>query len=429
MRPLVGQSSSKQVCCASAIRNTKIPDLCHNGNVVRLRIDLAYDGTDFHGWAKQPRLRTVQGELESSIDTILRLSPSQPGSDPGSSPGGSPGGNDDARSAPLTDDAHASTDASRQRTGADGRGNTVGQESTVGRESVVRRGDAVGRSSVSRRESAVSQGSVARRGVSVVVAGRTDSGVHAAHQVCHVDIDFATLSTCVGHLPLSPVDAFAHRLRHKLPADIALHRVSVAPSGFDARFSALERVYIYRICDDAASFNPVLRRHVLCMDDALDVEAMNEAVASAVGLHDFGSFATPNPGGTTIREVKSARWFTLPSAVRDEGLSPAQQEPLSVWRGMSECAAMAGQSHLVCFQIVADAFAHNMVRCLVNASIAVGLGKRSPAWFAGKVDTPLREGSTGPAPAHGLTLEHVEYPAPDLLAQRAQSIRAKRVLP
>ena len=40
---------------------------------VRLRIDLAYDGTDFYGWAKQPDMRTVQGEIERVLHTILRV--------------------------------------------------------------------------------------------------------------------------------------------------------------------------------------------------------------------------------------------------------------------------------------------------------------------------------------------------------------------
>ncbi len=82
------------------------------------------------------------------------------------------------------------------------------------------------------------------------------------------------------------------------------------------------------------------------------------------------------------------------------------------------------ESGLVCFVIVADAFARNMVRSLVNGCVQVGIGKRSLDWFAGKMAAPLREGSTGPIAPVGLTLEHIEYPADDQLAVRAEAIRA-----
>ena len=83
---------------------------------------------------------------------------------------------------------------------------------------------------------------------------------------------------------------------------------------------------------------------------------------------------------------------------------------------------------LLCFTIVADAFARNMVRSLVNGCVQVGIGKRSVDWFAEKMTTPLREGSTGPIAPQGLTLEHIEYPEDDQLAIRAEAIRAKRTL-
>ena len=88
----------------------------------------------------------------------------------------------------------------------------------------------------------------------------------------------------------------------------------------------------------------------------------------------------------------------------------------------------AVESGLLCFTIVADAFARNMVRSLVNGCVQVGIGKRSLDWFAEKMATPLREGSTGPIAPQGLTLEHIEYPEDDQLAIRAEAIRAKRTL-
>lgn len=302
---------------------------------VRLRIDLAYDGTDFYGWAKQPDMRTVQGEIERVLHTVLRV----------------PEGDDDE---PLR----------------------------------------------------------------LTVAGRTDTGVHASHQVCHLDINEETLARCVGHMQVEPVMALKRRLQRMLPNDIAIRSIEEAPEGFDARFSALERTYVYRIADRSSEIDPRIRNCVLHIDDDLDIDAMNKAAEMTIGLHDFGSFATPNPGGTTIREVKTAYWRRIPQhPLIDDGNTMGERY-----------RTPAVESGLLCFTIVADAFARNMVRSLVNGCVQVGIGKRSVDWFAEKMTTPLREGSAGPIAPQGLTLEHIEYPEDDQLAIRAEAIRAKRTL-
>ena len=302
-------------------------------DAVRLRIDLAYDGTGFYGWAKQPEIRTVQGEIERVLHTILRV------------PEGDP-------TEPLR----------------------------------------------------------------LTVAGRTDTGVHASHQVCHLDVNEDVLKRCVGHMDVPPVIALTRRLQRMLPADIAIRGIAPAPDGFDARFSALERTYVYRIADRSSEVDPRTRNFVLHIDDELDLKSMNEAAAMTIGLHDFGSFATPNPGGTTIREVKTAYWRRIPT------------RPLVVDGVGERYRTPAAESDLLCFTIVADAFARNMVRSLVGGCIQVGMGKRSTDWFREKMAVPLREGSTGPIAPQGLTLEHVAYPADDELAERAERIRAKRTL-
>lgn len=295
---------------------------------MRIRLDFAYDGSGFYGWAKQPTLRTVQGELESALHKVLRV----------------PEGDE---SEPLR----------------------------------------------------------------LTVAGRTDTGVHAAHQVCHLDVSQSVLENCIGHMSCDSLSALEYRLRHVLPADIAIHKVSEAPEGFDARFSALERTYVYRIIDNSgfAFVDPRMRGFVLKIDYALDVDAMNQAAKMMVGLHDFGSFARPNPGGTTIREVKKAYWERIGQCTSERLVPPLEQ-------GLLE------------FTIVADAFAHNMVRSLVNASVQIGMGKRTLDWFDEKIHNPIREGSTGPIAPHGLTLENVAYPPDDELGVRADAIRARREL-
>lgn len=293
---------------------------------MRIRLDFAYDGSGFYGWAKQPNLRTVQGELESALHKVLRV--------------------------PERDSVNP---------------------------------------------------------LRLTVAGRTDTGVHASHQVCHLDVSQDVLENCIGHMSCDSLSALEYRLRHVLPQDIAIHRVSAAPDGFDARFSALERTYVYRIVDRSgfAFVDPRMRGFVLQVDYALNVDCMNQAAKMMVGLHDFGSFAKPNPGGTTIREVKKAYWNRISQCACDRLVPPLEQ-------GLLE------------FTIVADAFAHNMVRSLVNASVQIGMLKRSLDWFDDKIHNPVREGSTGPIAPQGLTLENVAYPCDSDLALRANAIRARR---
>jgi tRNA pseudouridine38-40 synthase len=229
----------------------------------------------------------------------------------------------------------------------------------------------------------------------------------------------------------APIDALCIRLRRILAStdpDITIRSVCLAPEGFDARFSALTRTYVYRVGYGDDARDPRLRHFVYALPEdsrvsrvssvlsgdgersgSLDIDAMNAACESVIGLHDFGSFSTPNPGGTTIREVKLAQWSRVGEHLDQFGV----------------CSLDSG---LIEFHIIADAFAHNMVRSLVGALLLVGQGRKSAEWFAQKIANPVREGATGPAPACGLTLEKVDYPADSELAARAEKIRAKRTL-
>ncbi|KAA1427327.1 tRNA pseudouridine(38-40) synthase TruA [Nocardioides antri] len=265
---------------------------------MRLRIDLAYDGTAFHGWAAQPALRTVQGELTAALATVLRR----------------PAGE-----------------------------------------------------------------------LQVVCAGRTDAGVHARGQVAHVD-----LADDPGDL-----EQLARRVNGVLPADARVHRIAVAPPGFDARFGALWRRYAYRIADDPAAVDPLHRHHVLAWPRRLDLDAMNQAAATLVGLHDFASFCKQRPGATTIRTLLGLSWS------RDDA-------GVAVGR------------------VKADAFCHSMVRALVGCLVAVGEGRRPPEWAQEILMARRRDSAVAVLHAHGLTLEEVAYPPDHELAARAELTAARR---
>jgi tRNA pseudouridine38-40 synthase len=269
---------------------------------VRVRLDLAYDGAEFSGWAKQRSRRTVQGELESAIATVLRLP--EP--------------------------------------------------------------------------------------VDLTVAGRTDSGVHARGQVAHVDLPEDVWAAESGKL--------RRRLAGRLPWDVRVFRVSQAPEGFNARFSAVWRRYAYRVGDHPGGVDPLLRGHVLWHDRPVDVDLMNEAATLLLGEHDFAAYCKKREGATTIRTLLDLRWERTA-----DGLAVAT--------------------------VRADAFCHNMVRALVGAMILVGDGHR-PVGFPGEVlQGRERHSAVNVVRPHGLTLEEVGYPADHLLAARNLEARNKRTLP
>jgi tRNA pseudouridine38-40 synthase len=283
---------------------------------IRLRLDLAYDGTDFGGWAKQPGQRTVEGELEKALGTVFR------------------------------------------KYGASPR---------------------------------------------LTVAGRTDVGVHALGQVAHLELTPAQLSSLDrphrgGPAPksLGP-DALTRRLNGiaGLKSDIVVTRTALAHPGFDARFSALWRLYEYRIADTRGLRDPRRRSHTLWHPADLDVEAMDAAARSLLGLHDFAAYCRPRPGATTVRTLQDFSWGRDPDGV-------------------------------IIARVRADAFCHSMVRALVGACVAVGESRLSAGRVAGIRDEVTRGSEFIVMPARGLTLVEVGYPDVAELAERAIQTRAKR---
>jgi tRNA pseudouridine38-40 synthase len=248
----------------------------------------------------------------------------------------------------------------------------------------------------------------------MVVAGRTDAGVHASGQVAHIDVDQDALQALaprrrgpVGEQPASPaglLDEFAggrngllRRLAGLLPPDVRVRRVTVAPPGFDARFSALRRHYRYRIGAAEWGVDPLRRADVFARRRPLDVDAMSQAAEGLIGLHDFAAFCKPRDGATTVRELQA----------------------LSVTR----------HDELVVLDVQADAFCHSMVRSLVGSLIAVGEHQVPVSRPAVLLAAASRSTGVHIAPAMGLTLMAVDYPPDAELAGRALATRAVRALP
>ncbi|MDR2083345.1 MAG: tRNA pseudouridine(38-40) synthase TruA [Candidatus Ancillula trichonymphae] len=225
--------------------------------------------------------------------------------------------------------------------------------------------------------------------VSVVVAARTDAGVHAKHQVVHFDDETADLDLCVT----------LRRLNRVLPDDITAYKLVRVPDDFSARFWASERTYKYRICDSPYP-NPLRTVDVHNTFRKLDVTKMNKAVYGFTGVHDFAAFVKFRRGATTIRNLKYFK-FKRVRYGKDRGLIVAT--------------------------LTADAFAYNMVRSLVGAAIFVGLEKRPINWMRQCLDAKVRCGATGATNPSGLTLERVKYvSSPKRARCRMKKIRARR---
>jgi tRNA pseudouridine38-40 synthase len=245
--------------------------------VVRLRLGVAYDGTDFSGWAVQPARRTVAGVLTEALERIY--------------------------------------------------------------------GTAQG----------------------LTVAGRTDAGVHATGQVCHVTVASWDPSTAL------------RRLAAVLPPDVRVWAAGEVPETFDARFSALWRRYQYRICDAPHGVEPLRRRDTVGWPRPLDLDALNAAAAGLLGEHDFAAFCRRKEHATSVRAISRLDWRRDPDGI-------------------------------LVATVAADAFCQSMVRSLVGAMLAVGDGRRPADWPAGLLSRRERVSEVNVAPAHGLTLVAVGYP-------------------
>lgn len=283
----------------------------------RIRFDIAYDGSGFNGWSRQPDQRTVQGEIERALATVFRRHPPAP---------------------------------------------------------------------------------------TLIVAGRTDAGVHAAGQAAHTDLTAGQVAAVLKPRRGSVADAdagatLARRINGifgPVP-DIVITRGSVAPAGFDARFSAVWRRYEYRLADRAAKHDPLQRHRTTWYPTTLDDAAMSQAASTLTGLHDFAAYCKPREGATTIRTLQDFDWQR-----DDDGVLVAT--------------------------VKADAFCHSMVRSLVGACVAVGEGKLAIRDLALLRDVGERTSAFKVMPARGLTLMRVGYPEDSELAARADQTRARRSL-
>jgi tRNA pseudouridine38-40 synthase len=211
-------------------------------------------------------------------------------------------------------------------------------------------------------------GTITQTKVATIVAGRTDAGVHAKHQVIHTDLPTQT-----------DINNLSFRLNQILDADIRVLMAQWAPDNFHARFTAISRTYQYKIIDGGKVTAPLDRHDSTEWFRPLDIELMNSGSKLLLGVHDFFAFCKFREGGSTIKNLLTFNWY------RDE-------------------------KDVVICEISADSFRYNMVRNLVGAAVCVGEGRFKPEWMFDTLKNKERIPDSYVFPAKGLTLISVQYP-------------------
>lgn len=242
--------------------------------MINYRLDFSYDGSGFSGYAAQPGLRTIQGELQEALSHVL------------------------------------------------------GEFKTH-------------------------------------VAGRTDAGVHAHHQVVNVK--------AARHVPAKTLHRSLNRM---LGPEMAFKSVAEVEPGFHARHNATGRTYRYFVLNRRWP-DPFRARTSWHYRYPLDLGRLNDTTAHLVGEHDFGSLC--RKGKSTRRNVTAAAWRQTPEDIVE-------------------------------FEISADSFCHQMVRSVVALAVEIGRGNGQPDDVPAILDQKDRNAARGAAPAHGLFLWRVDYP-------------------
>ncbi len=210
-------------------------------------------------------------------------------------------------------------------------------------------------------------GIIANEPVSVICAGRTDTGVHASYQVIHIDTR-----------AVRPERGWVLGTNTKLPDDICIRWAKRVPDDFHARFSALERRYRYVIYNGPVK-PALLSRQLTWTHKALDEHRMQAAGDYLVGTHDFSSYrAVACQAHSPVREVRHLRVTRI--------------------------------GRMIVIDVMANAFLHHMIRNIAGVLMKVGCGEAEPIWAKQVLEAQDRRMGGVTAPPFGLYFVDARYP-------------------
>ena len=220
----------------------------------------------------------------------------------------------------------------------------------------------------------------------IVLAGRTDAGVHARGQVANV-------RTTTKH----DTTTLQRGLNALVPEDISILAAWEVGFDFHARHSANRRDYRYLVSQEPVA-SPLLRRHVLHVPRQLNVRVMAQALDLLLGTHDFAAFAASMPDRSTVRTCYAVS---------------------------CELIEEFGQ-RLIAIDIAANSFLYHMVRNIVGTVLLVGEGKVDVDGFAAILAGRDRRQAGRTAAAHGLYLMSVSYPSEYNHSTDMSRVKSKR---
>jgi len=201
--------------------------------------------------------------------------------------------------------------------------------------------------------------------ISIMGAGRTDTGVHAKQMYAHFDFESKFIITDL-----------IYKLNSFLPEDIVIHDIFKVKDESHARFHAVSRTYLYRI---TLKKNPFTHTSTFCFKQDLDLEKMKEATKILFQYKDFQCFSKSKTDVKTYYcNIIEAEWLMVNNELQ--------------------------------FTIKADRFLRNMVRAIVGTLINIGLGKISVEDLHTIIKSKNRSEAGFSVPAHALCLIAVEYP-------------------
>jgi len=195
-------------------------------------------------------------------------------------------------------------------------------------------------------------------------SGRTDAGVHANGQVANFKIDTKMTTLQI-----------KNAINSNISKDIYINQCTIVNENFNARFSALERIYIYQI---SQKYNPINRRYFWYISYKIDKNKLDKCAEIILGKHDFSFFCkkeSKKENNTCI--IKKSKWIF--------------------------------KKELIYYEITANRFLHHMVRMLIGTMIEVAKNSMSIDVFTKMIDCKNINSRVITSPAHGLYLKRINY--------------------